>query len=260
MQKKRLDGWAGETPRYPIESVDNALRLLLLLGERAEVRLTEASQYLEVASSTAHRVLAMLQYRGFVRQDAATKAYRAGPALTSVAFAILGRLDIRERARPVLRRLNQEFDETVHLGVLDGGMVHFIDAVESQQAVRVSSRAGSSMPAYATSTGKALLAQLSREELTRLYPEQDLRPVTSHSLTSRSQLEKELAKARKQGFAVSQQESEHGVASVAVAVPNPIGTALAINCAVPDNRMNGVLQKRIVEALKKASLELGDLL
>lgn len=62
-------------PQYPIESVDNALRLLLLLGEQTEIRLTEASQYLGVASSTAHRLLAMLQYRGgFIRQDPASKA------------------------------------------------------------------------------------------------------------------------------------------------------------------------------------------
>ncbi|WP_075509353.1 helix-turn-helix domain-containing protein [Mycobacterium ostraviense] len=57
-------------PQYPIESVDNALKLLLLLGERPEIRLSEATRYLGVASSTAHRLLAMLTYRGFVRRDA----------------------------------------------------------------------------------------------------------------------------------------------------------------------------------------------
>ena len=62
-------------PQYPIESVDNALRLLLLLGEQPQVRLSEASRYLGVASSTAHRLLAMLAYRGFVRQDPVSKAY-----------------------------------------------------------------------------------------------------------------------------------------------------------------------------------------
>ena len=56
-------------PQYPIESVDNALKLLLLLGEQPQIRLSEATRYLGVASSTAHRLLAMLSYRGFVRQD-----------------------------------------------------------------------------------------------------------------------------------------------------------------------------------------------
>ena len=65
---------AGPRPQYPIESVDNALKVLLLLGERSSLRLTDVSQYLGVATSTAHRLLAMLQYRGFVQQDPKSKA------------------------------------------------------------------------------------------------------------------------------------------------------------------------------------------
>ena len=61
-------------PQYPIESVDNALRLLLLFAEQPRIRLTDASSYLGVASSTAHRLLAMLQYRGFVRQEMPSRA------------------------------------------------------------------------------------------------------------------------------------------------------------------------------------------
>ncbi|MGB8391431.1 helix-turn-helix domain-containing protein, partial [Mycobacterium sp.] len=54
----------GPVPQYPIESVDNALRVLMMLVERSEIRLTEVSSHLSVASSTAHRLLAMLAYRG----------------------------------------------------------------------------------------------------------------------------------------------------------------------------------------------------
>lgn len=71
-----------DAPQYPIESVDKALKLLLLLGEQPSIRLSEATRYLGVASSTAHRLLAMLAYRGFVRQDPVSKAYLPGPALT----------------------------------------------------------------------------------------------------------------------------------------------------------------------------------
>lgn len=128
-------------PQYPIESVDNALRLLLLLGERSEVRLTEASVYLDVASSTAHRLLSMLQYRGFVRQDPISKAYLPGPALTGVAFAVFfARMDIPRVAAPILRQLSDALQETVHIGMLDGTSVRFIAALESPSAVRVVSR------------------------------------------------------------------------------------------------------------------------
>ena len=71
-------GTESPAPQYPIESVDNALKLVLLLGERPEIRMSEASRYLGVASSTAHRLLAMLQYRGFVRQDPVVEGLSAG--------------------------------------------------------------------------------------------------------------------------------------------------------------------------------------
>ena len=119
-------------PQYPIESVDNALKLLLLLGEQPQIRLSEATRYLGVASSTAHRLLAMLAYRGFVRQDPVSKAYLPGPALSSVAFAIFGRLDVPATALPVMRSLSERLRESIHVGMLDGANVRFVAAVEGR--------------------------------------------------------------------------------------------------------------------------------
>lgn len=237
-------------PQYPIESVDNALKVLLLLGERDELRLTDVAQYLAVASSTAHRLLAMLQYRGFIRQDRRSKAYRPGTALTGVAFGILQRFDVRETLRPFLEELNREIAETVHLGILDGTTVRFIDAVESPRAVRVASRLGQSMPANCTSTGKALLAQFTQDEVRRLFPEEELETLTSNSIRSRTELEIELEAVRRRGYATSSEESEEAVSSVAVALPtdgSPVG--LAFNVAVPISRMNRSDVRRIGELL-----------
>ncbi|MFC7655291.1 IclR family transcriptional regulator [Pseudonocardia benzenivorans] len=248
-------------PQYPIESVDNALKVLLLLGERSELRLTDVSEYLGVASSTAHRLLAMLQYRGFVRQNERTKAYGPGTALTGVAFSILQRFDFRSVLRPYLERLNTELAETVHLGLLDGTTVRFIDALESPKAVRVASRLGRSMPAHATSTGKALLAQLSTAELHALYPEEELEGLTSHSVRLRSALEAQLATARKRGYATSTEESEAGVSSVAVAFPfRGTPARIAFNAAVPASRMSAADQRAIGATLRATVDEAAELL
>jgi DNA-binding IclR family transcriptional regulator len=239
-------------PQYPIESVDNALKVLLLLGERAQLRMTEVSEYLGVATSTAHRLLAMLQYRGFVRQDERTKVYRPGTALTSVAFAVLQRFDFRSVLRPYLERLNTELQETVHLGQLDGSTVLFIDAIESPQAVRVTSRLGRSMPAASTSTGKALLAQLPSEELDRLYPGDSIEGLTEKSIRTRHELDEQLKLIRSRGYAVSREESERGVSSIAVAFPFRQSPArIAINVAAPISRMEEEDQRRIAAALQK---------
>lgn len=242
---------AGARPQYPIESVDNALKILLLLGERSELRLTEVADYLNVASSTAHRLLAMLQYRGFVRQERRSKAYLPGTALTGVAFSILQRFDVRATLHPFLEELNQETAETVHMGVLDGSSVRFIDAIESPRAVRVASRLGQSMPAHCTSSGKAILAALSTEQLHHLYPHEELAGLTARSIRSRSLLEKEIAGIRKRGYATSSEESEEGVSSIAVAFPMELSTLrMAFNMAVPVGRLQRADVKRIGELLR----------
>lgn len=256
MQKPTLDNDSSR-PQYPIASVDNALRLILLLGERSEIRLTDASAYLGVASSTAHRLFAMLQYRGFVRQDPQTKVYQSGAALTNIAFSLLGKLDVRTRARPILERLNEEVQETVHLGVLDGSMVRFVDAIESPRPVRVASRMGKSMYAHCTSTGRAILAELPDAELYKLYPDVELPLMTEKSIRNRDQLMEELAKIRQRGYAVQREESEEGVSSVSVAITsNLIPSRFAINISVPTARMSATKIKQISSVLTEASKEM----
>jgi DNA-binding IclR family transcriptional regulator len=251
----------GPAPQYPIESVDNALRVLLMLGERNELKLTDVANHLGVASSTAHRLLAMLIYRGFIRQAGRGKAYVPGTALTGVAFSILQRFDVRQALRPFLERLNAELRETVHLGVLDGTMVRFVDALESPRAVRVASRLGQSMPAHCTSTGKALLAQLSGDELRRRYPDEELQQLTPNSVATRAELEKEVDMVRRLGYATSSEESEEGVGSVAVALSaQRAPMQAAFNVSVPISRMNHADQRRISAVLREVAEEAAEVL
>jgi len=246
-------------PQYPIESVDNALKLLLLLGEQPQIRLSEATRYLGVASSTAHRLLAMLTYRGFVRQDPVSKAYLPGPALTGVAFAIFGRIDVQATALPIMRSLSERLRESIHVGMLDGANVRFVAAVEGPAAVRVASRLGRTMPAHCTSTGKVMLAQLSQPELHQLLPDQELARITAHSIGSRTELEAELSAIRERGYAVNREESEEGVASVAVPIPTGApGLRLALNAAAPRDRLNSSQYPAVAAALVKAAKEIGD--
>jgi len=251
---------AATPPQYPIESVDNALRLLLLFAEQPAVRLTEASGYLGVASSTAHRLLAMLQYRGFVRQDPVSKAYAPGQALTVIAASINRRDDARMRARPVLQQLNVDLNETITLARLEGRQVSYIDSIEGARTVRVISRAGQMMPANCTSTGKAMLSALPEEELRRLFPDERLKTMTLRSIATRTELEAELQRIRRRGYASSTEESEEGVASVAVAVPAHGGPQYAINVSVPLHRMTASTKAQFTAALRTAAVELEALL
>lgn len=212
-----------------------------------------------MASSTAHRLLAMLAYRGFVRQDPVSKAYLPGPSLTGVAFAIFGRLDIARSAAPLMRALSEQLRETVHVGMLDGASVRFVAAVEGPAAVRVASRLGRALPAHCTSTGKVMLAQLSAAELRALLPRERLKRITAHSIGSRAALEAELAAIRERGYATNREESEEGVASVAVPIPTRApGLRLALNAAAPQNRLDAARYPAVAAALVAAAKEIGD--
>ena len=117
-----------ERPGYPIESVDRALSLLLIFESTDMISVSEAGQILGVSRSTAYRLLNMLQYRGFVRQDARTKAYMAGPALLRVGLAAVRQLDVRAAVRSLLEKVVEKVDETAHIVCLQRADAFFLDA------------------------------------------------------------------------------------------------------------------------------------
>jgi DNA-binding IclR family transcriptional regulator len=242
---------AGQEPAYPIASVNNALRLLLLFRSQSRVRLSEASEHLGVAHSTAHRLLAMLAYHGFVSQEADSRTYLAGPALIDIGLAAVSQLDIRRHARPVLERLASALGETVHLAVLEGSTVRYLDAVESPRALRVAARTGAVLAASCTASGKALLAELPDAQVSAMFAGPAALPrLTPRSITSRSALLAELRRVRADGCAVNREESEEGVASVAVAVRGPRqAPAAALTVSAPVSRMTEETTMRIKKEL-----------
>src|SRR5215469_13261872 len=201
-------------PAYLLHSVDHALRLLLLFRSRPSLRVSEVADHLGVARSTAHRLLSMLVHRQFAEQDPATKTYRPGPRLVEIGLAAVGALDLRARLRPFLLDVAAATGETVSVLVLEHDLVHFIDSIESQQAVRVGSRLDARMPAHSTSAGKAILARLPIGEVLAIYPADRLVTVTDQTLTTRTRLLNELEAVRAAGFATNFEETETGLAAV----------------------------------------------
>lgn len=245
-------------PQYPIESVGNALKLLLMFRTKPYVRLSEARDELGVAHSTAHRLMSMLVYYDFVRQDAMSRAYVAGPALVDVGLSVVRSWDIRATAHDLLERIRDELKETANLAQLDGRTVRFLDSVESRFALRVASRTGVRLPAYSTSMGKALLAELTIEDLHALFPDEQLeeRP-TDKTITLRSDLEAELTRVRRRGYAVNTGESEVGVSAVGVAVVHPTrGPVAGLSVSAPVIRMTPDRIKTAAALLRECAQEL----
>lgn len=232
----KMDGREG--PTYPIESVSNALRILLMLEGRDELRVTDCAAELGVARSTAHRLLSMLAYHGFLRRNSARRTYMSGEVLISLGLSVIRNLDIRARARPFMETLSKEVGETVNLMLLEGDEVRFLDAVETPRALRVGGMIGLRRPAHCTSAGKAILASLTEGELMALYPMEELSVRTEETLATRTQLMEALAEVRERGYAVAFTESDTEIAGIGVCIrqgPDQIPAGIAISA--PATRM-----------------------
>ena len=160
----------------------------------------------------------MLAHHGFVQQEPVTRAYIAGPALVEVGLAVVGSLNVREQARPVMEELAAELGETVHLGVLEGNQVRYVDAVESERALRVVARTGT----WSRRTARRWARPCSPDDRRsgRQAVPQSAEPFaarTERSITTQAKLLKEVSRARARGYAVNSGETEDDVGSVAVA-------------------------------------------
>jgi len=244
-------------PTYSIESVDCALRVLRMLCERKEVRVSEVAEHLGVAQSTAHRLLSMLLHHGFARQDEKRGGYRTGPQILEMGFAAIREMDVRQYARPILDEVRVRINETVHLAIPYGQDVFYVEGVESGHQLRVGLRVGNFLPANCVGLGKALLAAMPKQDFYRLFPSQELRSLTPNSVANRDDLERQLDEIRELGFARSRAESDDGVGSVAVAVLDKAGTPrAAISVSAPLVRITEEREALWIEAIQDAAQKL----
>ena len=238
---------------YPLESVDRALRLITLLQDRAVITVTEAAAELDVVPSTAHRLLGALCFRGFAVQGA-DRQYRAGPAITT-RRAYVTTAALRAAAGPALHALNRTFDETSHLMVMQGNAIQFVDGVEADRVLRVGLRVGGTMPAYCSAGGRAMLAALPPTDVDALHPD-GLPDWPSAKLRGLNELRRELAAARKAGYAVQVEETEVGVAGAGAAVLDADGRPVAaITLAIPTARFDARVAAAMGRSLADAAAE-----
>lgn len=240
--------------RHTVDSVDNALKLLLLFRDNATIRVSAAADHLNVARSTAHRLLTTFVSQGFAVQDTPSRVYRPGPQLMEVGQAALRNLDVRSRARPHLELLAEETGETVSLLIPERANVRFVDSIESRNTVRVASRFGLDLPAHATSGGKAILARLTPEAFYELYPNEELQRVTAVTVSTRTELLADLEQIRVRGYARNNEESEVGLGAAGVAVCDPSGfPTAAVTVAGPVQRMTSEHLDEVTDALQRCA-------
>ncbi|MFH5824872.1 IclR family transcriptional regulator [Georgenia sp. AZ-5] len=233
---------------YRIEAVDRALVLLTLLSERGSLSVTEAGRALGVAASTAHRLLSTLSHRGFAVQGE-RRLYLPGPALRRLGGGVGAELS--ERVHPYLERLFARVGETVHLMVRTGAEIRFVDGIEGEQPLRVGLRTGAHMPAYCTSGGKAMLAELDPLEIDALHAG-GLTPWPGEQIRNLPALHRELEQVRRRRFGLNHDESEPGVTAIGASIGVHDGEHAALTVALPTARLALTDAAALAEALRDA--------
>jgi IclR family acetate operon transcriptional repressor len=237
-------------PPYSIDSVDNALRILQTLRDSGQVRVSDVAAELGIARSTAHRLLAMLVYRDFAVQ-AEDRSYRAGPAIAAEPLRGEPAQRLRQAMRPHMEALCDQVAETINLVVRLGTQTRFLHTVESAQVLRVGDRQGTVLPAWKTSGGKALLAELPDVQLTALLRGAAGRPPEGMTAAERRSLVNELRLVHDQGYAENIQESESGVCAIGLCLRDKTGDPVAaLSVSAPSVRYTPDRSRKFLSELR----------
>jgi len=250
-------------PNYPIKVLDKTFSILdILLQHGSSMYMTEISKKLDLYPSTTHRILDTLKHWGYIEQDPHTQKYQLGLKALELGMAKLHQMDLAREATPYLKELVKQCNETVHLGVLEGGEVLYLAKEESSQTIRMISYVGRRAPLHCTALGKVLLTYLSIEERKKILGEKVLPRLTENTITDKMELEKELGKVREQGFALDREENEKDVRCVAAPIRNYQGEVIAaLSISSPifriDKNAQNNLKKALIEVSEKISKRLG---
>jgi IclR family transcriptional regulator, pca regulon regulatory protein len=225
----------GRAPHF-VQSLERGLAVIRAFDEHhPELTLSDVARRTGLTRAAARRFLLTLAALGYVRTDG--RWFSLSPRVLELGYAYLSSLSLTDVAEPHLERLVAEVHESSSVSVLDGEDIIYVARVPTSRIMAVSINVGTRFPAYATSMGRVLLAGLSDEALDAYLGAVELRPLSPRTVTSVEALRAELAKVRRQGWALVDQELEEGLRSVAAPIRGRSGeTVAAMNLSAHASR------------------------
>lgn len=205
--------------------------------------------------SSLHGLLRTLLDAGWLEQDSGSTRYRLGIRALKCGTAYLDRDAVVPHATEVLEQIRERTGFTAHFARRNGDEVVYLETREAQRSTHLVSRVGRSLPVHATALGKALLAELTRDEVDALLPEK-LPALTPHTLTSRDALHAACAQVRDLGYAAENEEGTPGIRCVAAVIPYRIPGTDAMSCSMPVGRAGDEEARKVGDVLVEATAEL----
>jgi len=245
-----------------LQTIQKAGEVLALFDrEHTEWGVREVATKLKVAKSSAHDLMSSLAKLGFLNKTEENR-YRLGWRLVTLSETLLATTELRKEAHPVMEDLAAQYQETIHLAVLDDTQAVYVDKLEGRQAVRVElTSLGARLYAHCSALGKVLLAFQDEEEVKRIVQTAGLPRFTENTITDEQELLQNLAKIRKQGFAYDLEEILPDLCCVAAPIYEYSGNVIAaISMSIPAFRFRrspSEFRDGVMRAAKKISKCLG---
>ncbi|MCP2256495.1 transcriptional regulator, IclR family [Streptoalloteichus tenebrarius] len=235
-----------------LQSLARGLAVLTALRAPGGRTLSEVADATGLPRATARRALLSLQQRGYVAPARDQRRFALQPRVLELGYAKLSRLTFEEIVQPHLADLVEQVHDSASVAVLDGEDIRYVARVATVRIMSVDIRVGTRFPAYATAMGRVLLAGLPDEELAERLSRHEPRPFTPHTRTTREALAVAVDNARRDGFALVEQELDEGLRSIAVPLRDRAGRVVAaVNVATPVSRRTSAdLRERVLPALR----------
>jgi IclR family pca regulon transcriptional regulator len=245
------------------QSLERGLAILSAFRSgRPLLGVSDVARDVGLSRSTTHRYIATLAGLGYLQQDPPTRKYRLGPRVLDLGFSAINSMDLRELAAPHLQALSDETGHTVNMAVLDGVDIVYIERCrtsrQGQRDIDLNLHIGSRLPAYCTSMGKVLLANLPPEGLRDVLKRTQFARRGPNTLTARAELLAELERVRATDLAVNNEELAYGLRSIAAPVRSQAGEVVAaINLAVHRSMVSfDALLARLSPPLQRTAAEI----
>ena len=211
-----------------VQSLVRALTILNRLGTADDgVTLTEVSRQVGLSPSTAHRLLATLEQERFVHFNPETRLWSVGVQAFVAGSAFLRTRSLVSIARPHMRLLMEESEETVNLAVEDQYAAIYLAQVECRQMMRAFARPGGRIPMHCSSVGKAMMSAMPESDLAKVLERQGMPRVTARTHSTTVALREDLALARERGYAIDDEEHAVGLRCLAAVIFNENASPIA---------------------------------
>ncbi len=240
-----------------IELVEKTMRILeTMASDKGPSDLKNLASRVGLVKSSVFRILYTLRELGYVEQRG-----RGAYSLTAKMFAVASKTPVRpsllDVVHPHLARIRDALNEAAWLAEWRRGKVVLIDVADVRHRLRLSLDVGDECPLHAAALGKAIAAYLPPEELAAAWGTADLPRYTSHTVTDRTQVLRELAEVRESGVALNREETIEGAVVVGAPIFDSRGVAFAaISLSCPTARCSAAIRASMVDAVKTASVQI----